>query len=70
VLREVSQRGSKTWASHWYLASLRLYGTTRFFQTVGCDKIMNRMPRAECGPELQQKKQQDSTSGGTCVPGR
>lgn len=70
VLREVSQRGSKTCASYWYPYSLRVRGATRLFQNVGCDQIMNRMPRAVCGPELQQEKGQDSNGSGTHVPGR
>lgn len=66
MLREVSQRGSKTCASHRYPASLKVCGATRFFLNMGCDKIMNRMPKADCGPELQQKGQ-DSNGGGTSV---
>lgn len=68
VFREVFQ--TKTCASHWSPASLRVCGATRVFQTEGCDKIRDRMPRAECGPELRQEKGQDSNGGGTSVRGR
>lgn len=59
--------GSMICESHWFPASFRVHGTTRLFQNTGCGKIMNRKPRAECGPEPGKEKGQDSDSGGPSV---